>query len=209
MPQPSSRDLGLIGNRRTLAGVDRLGNIVWYCPGRFDRTSLFASLLEPAAGSWRIDAAGLAPLRRRYIGESAVLETTLAVAGHPWLVLDWMPFDAEPAMLCRQPGPAPDTVRVEIRPRPDYAQRTPRLTIERGAVVIDDAHYLYSSEPPALDGDAVRVTVPKGASAWCVLPDGPLRKVDQQMMTASREATLRRWDALHWQTRYSGPSSDR
>jgi GH15 family glucan-1,4-alpha-glucosidase len=205
MTQPSIRDLGLVGNRRTLAGIDRLGNVVWYCPGRFDRASLFASLLDPAAGSWRIHAPDAQPLRRRYIGESAVLETEMTFAGDNWRLTDWMPLGAESAMLCRQFGPAPDTVLVEIRPRPDYGQRAPHLTIDRGGVVIDGTHHLYSSEPAGIDGDAIHVTVPTGAAGWFVLSDGPLQNVSEQMLAASREATLRCWDALHWQTRYGGP----
>jgi GH15 family glucan-1,4-alpha-glucosidase len=48
------RDLALIGDRRTAALLTRHGDVVWYCPGRFDRPSLFAALLDSELGgsSW-------------------------------------------------------------------------------------------------------------------------------------------------------------
>ncbi|MDN5869548.1 MAG: glycoside hydrolase family 15 protein [Nitrococcus sp.] len=205
MTQPSIRDLGLIGNRRSVAAIDRWGNIVWYCPGRFDRPSLFASLLHPAAGAWRIHVKGAEPLKRRYIGESAVLETKLQMAGGTWRLTDWMSADSQTTMLCRQMGLAPRQAMVELLPRPGYGQRPPRPERQDKAVLIDEQHYLYASVDPELDGDTIRFRIPQGSSAWFVLADSPLAVVNARTLRASREATLRYWDALHRQTNYSGP----
>ena len=38
---------GLIGNLQSAALVDTRGTVDWYCPGRFDAPSVFASLLDP------------------------------------------------------------------------------------------------------------------------------------------------------------------
>ena len=62
---PEIRDLAVIGDRRTAAVVGAAGEVVWYCPGRFDAPSLFAGLLDPAAGSWRVDLPGSKPAGRR------------------------------------------------------------------------------------------------------------------------------------------------
>ena len=48
--EPSLRDLGIIGDRRTAAIVTRAGSVVWYCPGQFDAPSLLAGLVDPARG---------------------------------------------------------------------------------------------------------------------------------------------------------------
>ena len=40
------RDLALIGDQRTAAVINTTGEIVWYCPQRFDAPSIFASLLD-------------------------------------------------------------------------------------------------------------------------------------------------------------------
>lgn len=205
MIQPSIRDLGLIGNRRSVAAIDRLGNIVWYCPGRFDRPSLFASLLHPAAGAWQIHVESAKPRRRQYVGESAVLETELQLPEGTWQLTDWMPAGSQTTMLCRQMELAPRQAVVELSPRPSYGQRSPRLDRQDKAVVIDGQYYLYASVDPELDGDTVRFRIPRGTAAWFVLADGPLAGVDARTLLASREATLRYWDDLHRQTDYSGP----
>lgn len=201
---PPIRDLGLIGNRRTVAAVDRQGAIVWYCPGRFDRPSLFAGLLDPNAGEWRVRMHGATPRARRYVGESAVLETTLQTeAGGQWVLTDWMPLPG-PAAICRALSPVPRDAIVEVFPRPCYAERGARLERQGGAVVIDGRHHLYASTAPEIAGDAVRYRVPIGRSAWFVLADEALPGIEASTVDGWREETLRRWDRLHWHTRYSG-----
>ncbi|HET8701794.1 MAG TPA: glycoside hydrolase family 15 protein [Nitrococcus sp.] len=205
MTQPSIRDLGLIGNRRSAAAIDRRGNIVWYCPERFDRPSLFASLLDPAAGAWRIQVENAEPLRRRYVGESVVLETELQLPEGTWRLTDWMPADSQTAMLCRRMEAAPRQAVIELAPRPGYGQQPPRLERRNKAVVINEQHYLYASIDPELGGDIIRFRIPRGAAAWFVLADGPLAAVNARTLLASREATLRYWNDLHRQTDYRGP----
>ena len=51
---PSIADHGLVGDLRTAALVATDGTIDWFCPGRFDAPSVFASILDPDAGSWRL-----------------------------------------------------------------------------------------------------------------------------------------------------------
>lgn len=57
------RDLAVIGDRRTAAVVARNGAILWYCPDRFDRPSLFAGLLDPAGGAWSVHLPMARPAR--------------------------------------------------------------------------------------------------------------------------------------------------
>ena len=48
---------GLVGDLRTCALVGIDATIDWFCAGRFDSPSVFGSLLDPTAGSWRMEAA--------------------------------------------------------------------------------------------------------------------------------------------------------
>src|SRR5689334_15851357 len=64
---PLLSELALIGDRRTAAAIDRTATIWWYCPRRFDAPSIFAGLLEPEKGAWRIELPGARPGGRRYL----------------------------------------------------------------------------------------------------------------------------------------------
>src|SRR5919112_2129471 len=70
-------DYGLIGDLHTAALVGRDGSIDWLCLPRFDSPAVFAALLgDECHGRWLLapSSGGPAP-RRRYRGESLVLET--------------------------------------------------------------------------------------------------------------------------------------
>ena len=199
------RALGLIGNRRTAAAIDSRGTVVWYCPGRFDRPSLFAALLDPDGGSWTVHLPGAAALRRRYLGESAVLQTVLQdQQGGELELTDWMPLGA-PSAICRRLSPAPAPVTVEVGARPSYGQREPRVQCHGDAVAIDGRHFLYASERPEIDAGSVRYRLAPGRSAWFVLADEPLARAGKADLDRWQQETLRRWDELHWHTRYAGP----
>ncbi len=75
-------DLAVIGDRQTAAIVATDGSIVWYCPGRFDQPSLFATLLDlEKGGAWTIGLLDAKPGGRTYLEDSAVLETRCELEG--------------------------------------------------------------------------------------------------------------------------------
>jgi GH15 family glucan-1,4-alpha-glucosidase len=97
-------DYGLIGDLQTAALVGRDGSIDWLCLPRFDSPACFAALLaDERAGRWL-----LAPVdggdctRRRYRGETLVLETEWDTDEGSVRVVDFMP----------PRGEAPDVVRI-------------------------------------------------------------------------------------------------
>ena len=68
--------LALIGDRRTLAAVSKEGAVCWYCSGRFDKESLFASLLdEEKGGEWSIRWNNSTITRRHYEEDYAILKS--------------------------------------------------------------------------------------------------------------------------------------
>src|SRR5690606_41826786 len=80
-PQLRIGDHGLIGDCRSAALVARDGTIDWLCWPRFDSAALFASILDPAAGSWRIGPAGACEVGRAYLGGAAAPQARFRPAG--------------------------------------------------------------------------------------------------------------------------------
>lgn len=60
------------------------------------------------------------------------------------------------------------------------------------------------SQPARLEGASVRYVVPPAERAWFILADAPLAAPDAATLDQWCELTLRRWAALHDETRYSG-----
>ncbi len=208
---PSIADLGVIGNRRTAAVVTTAGDIVWYCPGRFDAPSLLGSLLDPdGGGSWRVDLPGAVPARRRYLDTSAVLETTLSHPGGEMVITDWMPLaDAgvPNGSICRRFGAAPADLRLVLKPRPDNGRRNPTLRLAAGKKAVIDARFeLQASHPIEIADAEIRVRVPKGETAWAVLQDGAAASViaDAEQVRVWLTTTLESWGKLAAKAPYDG-----
>lgn len=213
------RDLAAIGDRRTAAIITRHGEVVWYCPGRFDRPSLLAALLDrDRGGSWKISAPGLAPARRSYIGDSGVLETELFVNGRAFTVTDFMPMG--PAMgpslpqgLCRLFSAAPADVRVTLRTAPDYARRAGSVELLDDRTAAIEAHanqgalVLYASHRLEIATGVVRLDLPAGQDGWMVLLATRTRNGPPTDDTVSswREGTLAAWGDICARITYRGP----
>ncbi|MBO1414056.1 glycoside hydrolase family 15 protein [Streptomyces sp. FH025] len=105
-------DYALIGDMQTAALVSRDGAVDWLCLPRFDSPAVFAGLLgTDEHGFWRIgpeaDAAGPSD-RRRYRGDSLVLEQEWDTDGGTVRLVDFMP----PRALSDRHGAAPQLIRV-------------------------------------------------------------------------------------------------
>src|SRR4051812_34319085 len=73
-------DYGLLADCNSAALVARDGSIDWLCLPRYDSPSVFARILDPAAGHWSITPAGSFTSERRYLDGTLVLETTFTTA---------------------------------------------------------------------------------------------------------------------------------
>ncbi|MBI2186484.1 MAG: glycoside hydrolase family 15 protein [Acidobacteria bacterium] len=133
-------DYALIGDCRSAALVSKSGSIDWLCWPRFDSSSIFAALLDRRRGG-RFTIAPVEPFTttRRYVGETAVLETTFRTVSGVMRLTDVMPVAAEGEKaqelwpdheLLRRVECLSGTVEIEVffDPRPDYGRLVPRLT---------------------------------------------------------------------------------
>ncbi len=87
-------DYALIGNTRTAALVARNGSIDWLCLPRFDSEACFAALLgTPQNGRWLITPATESPeVKRRYYGDTLIVETSFRVGSDEVALIDFMPI---------------------------------------------------------------------------------------------------------------------
>ena len=86
-------DYALIGDCETAALVSREGSIDWLCFPRFDSRACFAALLgTPDHGRWLLTPSEpVLSVRRRYRGDTVILETEFTTAEGVVAVLDFMP----------------------------------------------------------------------------------------------------------------------
>jgi alpha,alpha-trehalase len=76
-PFPPIADYGFLSDCHTGALVASDGSIEWMCLPHFDSPSVFASILDRGAGSWRVGPYGVyVPAGRRYIPGTNMIETT-------------------------------------------------------------------------------------------------------------------------------------
>ncbi|GAA4980376.1 glycoside hydrolase family 15 protein [Kineococcus glutinatus] len=200
-------DYGVLGDLQTAALVGRDGSIDWLCLPRFDSPACFAALLgDERHGMWRLaPAAGGLAARRRYRGDSLVLETEWDTPGGTVRVIDFMPHRGE----------SPDVVRIvegvsgrvamhgELRLRLDYGSVVPwvrRVDGDLAAVAGPDA--LWLATPVPLEGrDFATVadfTVAAGERVPFVLTHSPSHlprpePVDAERALAETEAMWAGW----------------
>jgi GH15 family glucan-1,4-alpha-glucosidase len=132
-------DYAVIGDTQTAALVGKDGSIDWLCFPRFDSAAIFAALLGTEQhGRWLLaPASEVRGVRRRYRGETLVLETEFETDEGAVRLIDFMP----------PRGEAPDVVRIvegvrgrvsmcmELRLRFDYGHVVPWVYREQGDLV--------------------------------------------------------------------------
>jgi GH15 family glucan-1,4-alpha-glucosidase len=134
-------DYALIGDRRTAALVGKNGSVDWLCLPRFDSPACLAGLLgTDDHGHWQLVPEGQYATERRYVGASAVLETTFTTSEGVVTLTDLMPRTDGRADLVRKVKGVRGTVRVkhEWRIRLDYGLLRPwvrRTTVDGEEVI--------------------------------------------------------------------------
>jgi GH15 family glucan-1,4-alpha-glucosidase len=130
---PRLEDLGLIGNCQFAALADSRGDVVWCCLPRLDSEPVFASLLDPDGGHFRVGPASEAAGVQRYVLNTNVLATTFRTPEGSFRVLDFAPRYfvghrlSYPTELVRIVEPIDGMPRVTVRcePRLGWSKRAP------------------------------------------------------------------------------------
>ncbi|UQU67806.1 glycoside hydrolase family 15 protein [Couchioplanes caeruleus] len=147
-------DYALVGDLHTGALVGRDGGIDWLCLPRFDSPACFAALLgDESAGRWRIAPQGAgAATRRRYAGDTLVLESEWDTGDGTVRLTDFMPPRGEAADIVRivegVAGRVP--MRSDLVLRFDYGHVVPWVRhTEHGITAIagPDAVWLHAGVP--------------------------------------------------------------
>jgi GH15 family glucan-1,4-alpha-glucosidase len=134
-------DYALIGDRRTAALIGTNGSVDWLCVPRFDSPACLAGLLgTDDHGHWQLVPDGQYSTERRYIGDSAVLETTFTTSDGVVTLTDLMPRNDDRADLVRRITGVRGKVRMlhEWRVRMDYGLLRPwvrRTTVDGEEVI--------------------------------------------------------------------------
>jgi GH15 family glucan-1,4-alpha-glucosidase len=137
MPAPIE-DYALIGDTHTAGLVSREGSIDWLCLPRFDSPACFAALLgDEGNGRWLLAPAGpVREVRRRYQGDTLVLETEHRTDDGVVRVVDCMPPRQQDPDVARVVegvrGRVP--MRMELIIRFDYGSIVPWVRQMEGAL---------------------------------------------------------------------------
>lgn len=137
----SGLDLGLVGNCRISALIDRRARIVWCCLPRFDGDAVFHALLggtkcPPDGGVFAIELEDLVSSTQAYLPNTAILQTILTGESGSIEIIDfgprfkWRDRSFRPQMLVRRIRPLFGSPRIQIRvhPRFNYGSEAPTLT---------------------------------------------------------------------------------
>lgn len=130
-------DYALVGDCHTAALISRDGSVDWLCLPRFDSGACFAALIgEPGNGRWQIRPTELVRnVRRRYRGNTLILETDFETDSGAVTVIDFMPpRTAGPDLVRVIRGRRGEVaMRMELLIRFDYGSIVPWVQkVERG-----------------------------------------------------------------------------
>jgi GH15 family glucan-1,4-alpha-glucosidase len=140
MSSPANLDLALIGNCQIAALIDARARIVWACLPRPDADPVFCALLnrdggDSASGVFAVDLRDTTKIERRYLRNTAVVESVLTdSAGNSLRITDFCPRfrsrgrNFRPMAIVRlvEPIAGRPVVTIRLRPRCDNGAAEPQ-----------------------------------------------------------------------------------
>lgn len=153
-------DYALIGDLQTCALVGRDGSIDWLCVPNFDSPACFAALLgNQEHGRWKIAPANeVRSVRRRYRGDSLILESEIECETGRIRIIDFMPVRTQVADLVRIIEGIEGTVpmRMDLEIRFDYGSIVPWVrAIDGGIRAIAGPDTLYCRSDVPMHGEGL------------------------------------------------------
>jgi alpha,alpha-trehalase len=226
-------DYGLLADCNSAALVDRYGSIDWLCLPRYDSASIFARILDPAAGHWSVRPSGSFSTERRYLPGTLVIETTFTTDTGVARLTDAMAF-AEgqrghelgyhgPHEVLRSVECVSGSVELEMElaPRPEYGLYLPLIRLlDDGARTFGGTSpmRLRAGVPVEVEGEStIRASFALGAGEragfalrWLPVeartPPEPTAPEGVAGRIADTVEAWRSWDAEH--DIYEGPHRD-
>ena len=212
-------DYALIGDTHTAALVSRTGSLDWLCLPRFDSPACFAALLgTPEHGRWSIAPnQDITTIRRRYRGDTLVLETHYVTGTGTVRVVDFMPPRDQDINVVRIVIGVEGTVRMkmEMTLRFDYGSIVPWVSTDGRlfkAVAGPDAVYLETEvELRGVGFSTVAdFTVSAGEEipftlTWRPSHDVPPKPLSPKRACSETESWWGKWSAV---CTYQGPWRD-
>lgn len=219
------RDYAVIGDGRTAALVAADGSIDWLCLPDIDSGSVFAALLDVEnGGAFRLAPTEPFAVKRRYLDDSNLLETTFETAHGAVRLTDAMPLPLSGLAPTRElvrcieglSGEVP--MRWSVEPRFGYGQSRTRIGHRAGVLVADagqDAIAVLSFEAGEPRGSAEAIegeftTRPGGRAllALSVAHGDPLVFSPRSAIERRMEGSLNYWRKWSEQRSYEGPWRD-
>ena len=202
-------DYGLVGDLQTAALVSREGCIDWLCLPRFDSGAVFASLLGDAEnGHWTLQPEGeFRSPRRRYRGDTLVLETELETNSGAIRLVDFMPpRETKPDLVRIVEGVRGRVeMRMELALRFDYGSIVPWVrSLDSALVAIAGPDAVALHAPVELEGRDLRTyasfTVAEGDRVPFVLTWFPSnepvpRKIDAESALTDTISFWEEWSS--------------
>ena len=208
------KDYGFVGDGETAALVSRDGSVDFLCWPRFDSDPCFCALLgDERNGFWRIaPEAQLNGTRRRYRGDTLVLETTFETVSGTVQLLDFMPLREHHSSLVRivegVRGEVP--MRLDLRLRFHYGLMPPWSRRTQDCFVADVGPDLVAfHSPTAIDTEgpdaSARFAVSAGERLAFALSYGSSSESppSRPNAEAALKATVGFWE--DWISRFERP----
>jgi GH15 family glucan-1,4-alpha-glucosidase len=218
VPIGAVEDYGFIGDTRTGALCSRFGSIDWLCLPIFHSEPVFGRLVGGKSwGSFSIRPEGARATKRRYLGETAILETTFRTARATAVLTEGMVLDVArdlrpQALLVRRlearEGPVDLLVRFDPRRRgiaPRDRSWGDALVCSWGSLALG---IRTTPSLPLIPGRTVRATVPAGGAitfAVSLANRQPLVAYDPAGAWAALVETQRFWADWTQGIDYEGP----
>jgi GH15 family glucan-1,4-alpha-glucosidase len=201
------RNMGMIGDRQSGALIDIHGDICWYCPGQFDAPSFFGSLLNGEKGGvWSLQIKENYSVKRRYIGNSNIIESVFKADRDSLVLTDWMPLHDDFRGICRFFSPTSLSITNRIIPAPGYGRDKVTLNrISDKTITVNEIYYLTFSHHPMVSDNQVLFDIPAGEEAWAVLSGEELIGAGKEKLKNSIKKTRKAWDEIESYISYEGP----